>query len=477
MWLRRGFFVLKNKKKRRDMADVNVYTAKRLNEMAQSLSLLARTCRETVDEGRGLTREDALAAMQTAAAVVCGNCNKCNLYRDTEKEDSYYLYYLLRAFEKKGQVEFEDMPRFFLETCRRREDYVGQLNRNLGRAAMNLEWKNRFLESRDTVMVQFRELAVMLEEFAGQMEQATDITEQKGEAVKRVFRANHMVVENLLLLEYENHQREAYLTVRTAKNRCVTAREAAELLGQALGNRGWYAPRDTRALVTRQAETLRFSETGNYRMSYGIARIGKGGAQVSGDNYTYSGNLPGQVIMSLSDGMGSGEQAARESQRVVELVQQLLESGFSARSALKMVNTILLLSGKQHPATLDLCCVDLHTGVLEAMKLGAAATFILGTEGIEILEAGEVPAGVLFQVEPALLSRKLWDDDRIIMVTDGVLDACPGEEKEACLKAFMEDMPVKNPQDMAERILAFACQNSREIRDDMTVLTAGVWKR
>ena len=41
---------------------------------------------------------------------------------------------------------------------------------------MNLSWKNRFLESRDAVIVQFRELAAILEEFSGQMEQATDIT-------------------------------------------------------------------------------------------------------------------------------------------------------------------------------------------------------------------------------------------------------------------------------------------------------------
>lgn len=470
--------MLRRVKRRRDMADVNVYTARRLNEMAQSLGLLAKSCVETGGEEQGLTRDDALAAMQTAAAMVCGNCSKCNLYRDSEKEDSYYLYYLLRAFEQKGRVDYEDMPRFFLETCRRKEDYVGQLNRHLGRATMNLEWKNRFLESRDTVMVQFRELAVILEEFANQMEQATDITSQKGDAVKRVFRLNHMIVENMLLLEYESHQREAYLTVRTVGNRCVTAKEAADLLGHALGNRGWYAPRDTRALVTRQAATIRFSEAGSYRMVYGVARVGKGGVGVSGDNYLCSENTPGQVIMSLSDGMGSGEQAARESGRVVELTQQLLETGFSARAALKMVNIILLLSGvEQHPATLDLCCVDLHTGVLESMKLGAVATFILGSEGVELLEAIEVPAGVISQVEPVLLSRKLWDGDRIVMVTDGVLDACPGEAKEQSLKDYLEGMPVKSPQDMAERILRFACQEGSAIRDDMTVLVAGVWKR
>ena len=186
--------------KRRDMADVNMYTASRLGEMARSLSVLAKSCQDDLDNKRGLTKEDALAAMQMSAAMVCGDCGRCNLYNDSEKDGSYYLHYLLRTFEQKGQIEYEDMPRFFLETCRRREDYLAQLNRNLGRATMNLEWKNRFLESRDTVMVQFRELAVILEEFAHQMEQASDITEQKGEAVRRMFRQHHMLVENLLLL-------------------------------------------------------------------------------------------------------------------------------------------------------------------------------------------------------------------------------------------------------------------------------------
>ena len=181
--------------------------------------------------------------------------------------------------------------------------------------------------------------------------------------------------------------------------------------------------------------------------------------------------------MSLSDGMGSGETAAQESRKGIELLQQLLETGFSARSALKMVNTILLLTGvEQHPATLDLCCVDLCSGVLEAMKMGAVATFVLSDGQAEILDAGNLPAGVISQAEPVLLSRKLWDDDRVIMMTDGVLEACPGLEKERSLKEYLESMPMKTPQDMAERILRFACQNGG-MNDDMTVLVAGIWKR
>ena len=182
--------------------------------------------------------------------------------------------------------------------------------------------------------------------------------------------------------------------------------------------------------------------------------------------------------MSLSDGMGSGETAWEESKRVIELTEQLLAAGYSPRSALKLVNTILLLAGtEQHPATIDLCCIDLYTGVLEVMKLGAVATFIIGDDGVELLEAVDVPAGVLNPVEPVLLSRKLWENNRIVMVSDGVLDALPGADKEQVMKDFLESIPRRTPQDMAERILEFAASFAESARDDMTVLTAGIWKR
>lgn len=473
-----GFFVLRRRYGHKDMAEVNVYTAKRLNDMAASLSELARSFADEINFGQKLTKEDAELAMQTAATLVCRDCSRCNVYSDSQKEDSYYLYYLLRAFEQKGSVDYEDMPQLFLETCKQKEEYIGQLNRNLGKATMNLSWKNRFLESREAVMVQFRELAMILEEFSHQMEQAVDITSYKEDALRRLFRRNHMVIEKLLLLEYENQKREAYITVRTTNGRCMTSKDAAQLVGQVMGERGWEAARDSKSIITRQYSTVRFIQEGVYHMLYGAAKISKDGEEISGDSYTFGQNLPGQGIMSLSDGMGSGAVASEESRRVIELTEQLLATGFSARAALKLVNTVLLLAGsEQHPATLDLCLVDLHTGVLEAMKLGAPATFILSDGDTELLEAGNVPMGIVNPIEPVLLSKKLWDDDRIIMVSDGVLDALPGEDKEQVLKEYLDSMTRKNPQDMAQKILRFACSFSDSQRDDMTVLVAGIWKR
>ncbi len=470
--------MLRRESIRRDTADIHVYTARRLSEMAGSLEELARTFDAERMTERGLSREDGLAAMQMASTMVCGDCRRCGLYSGDDQEDSYYLYYLLRAFEQKGTVSSEDMPRLFRETCRRKTEYVGSLNRNLGRATMNLTWKNRFLESRDAVISQFRELAAILEEFSRQMEEAEDVTAETERPVRREFLRKNMIVRKMLVLEYGGKYREAYLTVKTNHGRCVISKDAAGCLERALGGRSWIVARDSRSIVNRRYATIRFLEEGAYRMLYGVARRSKSGETVSGDSYTFSRETPGRAIMSLSDGMGSGKAAREESRRVVELLEKLLDAGYTPRAALKLVNTVLLLAGEeQHPATVDLCCVDLYTGVLEAMKLGAAATFIVSGSGVELLQACEVPAGVLNPVEPALLSRKLWEDDRIVMVSDGVLEALPGYDKERVLKEYLESIERKNPQDMAEMVLDFAGAFAEKAKDDMTVLSAGIWKR
>lgn len=44
-------------------------------------------------------------------------------------------------------------------------------------------------------------------------------------------------------------------------------------------------------------------------------------------------------------------------------------------------------------------------------------------------------------VEPVMISRKLWDGDKIILVSDGVLDAMPGAEKEQTFRDFLDGLP------------------------------------
>ena len=84
--------MLMKKRAGQKMCDVNYYTARRLEDMAESLGRLARAFENENLGGAALTREEGLAAMQTSGALVCGGCSRCSLSQESEKEDNYYLY-------------------------------------------------------------------------------------------------------------------------------------------------------------------------------------------------------------------------------------------------------------------------------------------------------------------------------------------------------------------------------------------------
>lgn len=114
----------------------------------------------------------------------------------------------------------------------------------------------------------------------------------------------------MLVLKYGDGRREAFLTVRTANGRCVTVKDMAALFGQAAGAE-FVPSRNGKTLVTRKTSTVRLIEKGNYRLLFGAARTPKEGEEVSGDNYMFRNTLPGQVALSLSDGMGADRRRER----------------------------------------------------------------------------------------------------------------------------------------------------------------------
>ena len=102
-----GIFVLKKKSLHRDMADVNVYTARRLKDMAMSLSGLAQAFADEIGGGRQLTKDDGLAAMQTAAAAVCGDA----ICTQAAKERTAIIFNIFSAhLNRKGKSTWRTCP-------------------------------------------------------------------------------------------------------------------------------------------------------------------------------------------------------------------------------------------------------------------------------------------------------------------------------------------------------------------------------
>lgn len=96
---------------------------------------------------------------------------------------------------------------------------------------------------------------------------------------------------------------------------------------------------------------------------------------------------------------------------------------------------------------------------------------------MEILSSGEAPVGILSDVQPEILSKKMWDGNRIVLVSDGVLDALPGDNKEQMLKEYLESITECSPQELADQITAFASSFIPAARDDMTALVGALLKR
>jgi stage II sporulation protein E len=75
-------------------------------------------------------------------------------------------------------------------------------------------------------------------------------------------------------------------------------------------------------------------------------------------------------------------------------------------------------------------------------------------------------------------SKKLYDGDYVIMVSDGVLEAMDGEDKEEEFMRLLMDIRTKNPKDFADEVLEKALTLAKgKVQDDMTVLVTGIWEK
>ena len=62
---------------------------------------------------------------------------------------------------------------------------------------------------------------------------------------------------------------------------------------------------------------------------------------------------------------------------MINLLEQMVDTGFQRRSALRMINSLMMLQGdRQLFSTMDLSVIDLYSGICEFIKIGASSTFI-----------------------------------------------------------------------------------------------------
>lgn len=238
-------------------------------------------------------------------------------------------------------------------------------------------------------------------------------------------------------------------------------RRAGGVLARSLGGR--FAP-DVRG------ERLVFARRPRFRAETGACCQSGVAGQSCGDSHLVRVLNGSHLVLMISDGMGMGEAAAAESAETLRLLWRFLEAGVSRALALEAVNQQMLMrSGEDIFATVDLCIVDMNTGEAEFTKLAACRTLILRGGAAAQIEGGRLPLGILERVRPEVCRVRLRPGDVLVMGSDGVMEFGTDAELErvACAGA---DRPAEQLSEALVR--AASLKRAAERIDDMTCVCA-----
>lgn len=148
---------------------------------------------------------------------------------------------------------------------------------------------------------------------------------------------------------------------------------------------------------------------------------------ISGDNY-FIKRLPNEsMIFALSDGMGNGHKAYKESTHTLELLKRLLEYNLSIESTLSLLGNIsnLRLDYDSY-ATLDLLKLNLSTMQLYLYKIGSTSTYLIRGNDIFSYENHTLPLNL--DVSSSSYNIEFFINDIILLMSDGIADFITKEE-------------------------------------------------
>ena len=176
----------------------------------------------------------------------------------------------------------------------------------------------------------------------------------------------------------------------------------------------------------------------------------------------------GKVVYAVSDGMGSGEEANRESRAAINLLFDQFRLGVERELIYENVTRLLIARGeKEVYATLDAASIDLVTGEAEMVKFGAPPTCLIRGGNVRTLSGEALPCGIVDEARPCVHRIRLRQRDRLVFCTDGVYDLL-GKDLEAELKKA----PARPLERLAEDLMEVARQKGQ--RDDMTIMVVEV---
>ena len=338
---------------------------------------------------------------------------------------------------------------------------------------MNFVWTEKLKEEKQNIGSQLSGVSKAISSIAEDLQNNKIKEEQflrEREEISKLLKEKEILVQDIFINKNEDEKITLELDIEKT-NRNNVKDYILKTLEKTLNDK--FELMHKEVIENQKTEKLLYRSADRFIIEVGQAIAIKDGNTVSGDSLLYTKLQDGKYLLAISDGMGSGKDAKKSSEFVINMLKKLLNTGFNKESSIDLINSNLLNVGQDVYATLDIAIVDLFKGNIEFIKAGCAPTYIKNNKKVQIIKSASLPTGIVKNNSKEVIERKIEDEELVIMCSDGIIDSnVEYKNKALWVKYLLEDMDNNNPQKCADILLNESIDNNYgNIKDDMSVLT------
>ena len=443
------------------------FAALKVKNLSEAYGELYETVKKSLEEPGN--DENIAKVFDRAADQVCVKCKYKNRCWNAEYVDTLSaMNDATQAMREHGSLSVEDIPGFFREKCTGLPAFVTAVNGELRAMAYRRQLRARLSENRSVAWGQYNDMALMLNRVANELGSINGADPLAERRLIRYLRSLDIDAETAVFRDGSGRLR---VIIESGRLTPLTRDENyLEKLSSVVGVR-LCQPKE----LCEGCSKLTLLEAEPLAVSVGIAALKKRGEKVSGDKGTYFKTDAGVLCVILSDGMGCGDDAARDSSQVVAILEKFLRSGADPAVAMKVLNSVMLLRGGDNWgfATVDLMCVDLFTGETCFYKYGAAPSYVKSGKSIRRIKGETLAAGLSSGegIAPDLVRMRLRPGSTAIIASDGVIVDDEDDWIKNLLMRGTDDMKALARGTLKEAEKVYGAN------DDMTVVTVRVEER
>jgi stage II sporulation protein E len=454
---------------------VNALLTEKIHEVSNVFDELSKSFADVGENDYTEAQKLVTQIVSATSQHVCALCPRRAKCWDKESMQTYHaMANTLRNIETangRGAAPSAEMR----DRCIRLDPLMTSLRYNLDVTNRDAKWMKKLREHRTLLSAQLTGVASVVRGMAMQMDAEHQSSLSEEEQIIAALEQLGLYVDDVHIVSLEPGKVEIEITQPTEGAYENSAKMIAPLLSGILGEH--ISVSQAQSETGTGPCTSVFASARLFQINTAVATVARDGRIVSGDTHTSVDLGNGRHAVAVSDGMGNGERARRESKAAIDLLKRLMKAGFDEKLAVRTVNSTLLLRSRDEMfTTLDMALIDLFNAKAEFLKIGSAPSYLRrGDEVIEIT-GNNVPIGILQDIEVQTVEQQLVAGDILILMSDGLYDAPPHSyDRETWLKSVIGKLETQNPQEIADTLIETAVRmNHGSIRDDMTVMVAFV---